>query len=63
MDNGVSKKHSVFMSCVTGLLGLAANVDDKLPFAYIILGMFIVYHAGQGFLDYLDKKKYNQGDR
>ncbi len=56
-DTGVSKKHSVFMSCVTGLLGLAANVDDKLPFAYIILGMFIMYQIGQGFLDWTDRKK------
>lgn len=56
-DNGVSKKHSVFMSCVTGLLGLAANADDKLPFAYIILGMFIMYQVGQGFLDWNDRKK------
>ncbi len=56
-ENGVSKKHSVFMSCVTGLLGLAANAESKLPFALIVLGMFIVYQIGQGFLDWTDGKK------
>ena len=56
-DNGVSKKFSIFMSCISGILGLAANVDDKLPFAYIVLGMFVIYQAGQGFLDWINSRK------
>ena len=59
-DNGVSKKYSIFTNCLAGILGFATNADDKLPFAYIILGMFLVYQAGQGFLDWIDKRKHDR---
>ena len=55
--NGVSKKFSVFMSCISGVLGLAANAENKLPYAYLVVGMFAVYQAGQGYLDWLKGKK------
>jgi len=56
-ENGISKKASITMSCITGVLGLAANVEDKLPFALIIAGMFFVYLIGQGFLDWLKARR------
>ena len=56
-DNGVSKKLCITTTCVSGVLGLAANVEDKFPFACIILGMFALYVIGQGFLDWADRKK------
>lgn len=59
-DNGISKKASITMSCITGVLGLAANAEDKLPFAYIVLGMFVIYQAGQGFLDWLEKRNVSE---
>ncbi len=54
---GVSKKFSVFMSCISGILGLAANAEDKLPYAYMIVGMFVVYQVGQGYLDWLKDRR------
>lgn len=56
-NNGVSKKLCITTTCISGVLGLAANADDKLYFAFIILGMFTVYQVGQCILDWLDKKK------
>lgn len=56
-NNGVSKKLCITTTCISGVLGLAANAEDKLYFAFIILGMFTVYQVGQCILDWLDKKK------
>ena len=54
-ENGVSGKLCITTTCISGVLGLAANVEDKLPFAFIILGMFALYVIGQGFLDWRRK--------
>ncbi len=51
-ENGVSKKLCITTTCISGVLGLAANVDDKLPYAFIVAGMFALYVIGQGFLDW-----------
>lgn len=59
-ENGVSKKLCITTTCISGVLGLAANAEDKLPFAFIICGMFIVYQIGQGLLDWFDKRKDGQ---
>jgi len=56
-DNGVSKKLCITTTCISGVLGLAANVEDKLPFAIIVASMFALYLIGQGFLDWIDRKK------
>ncbi len=55
--NGVSKKLHITGLCISGVLGLAANADDKLPFALIVAGMFVMYLIGQGFLDWIEKKE------
>ena len=55
--NGVSKKLHITGLCISGVLGLAANAENKLPFALIIAGMFALYLIGQGFLDWIEKKE------
>ena len=55
-DNGVSKKVHITGLCMSGVLGLAANAENKLRFALIVAGMFALYLIGQGFLDWIEKK-------
>ena len=55
--NGVSKKLHITGICMSGVLGLAAKAENQLPFALIIAGMFAMYLIGQGFLDWIEKKK------
>ena len=43
MNNGVSKKLCVLTSCISGVVGLAANSENKLPYALIVAGMFLAY--------------------
>lgn len=62
-DNGVSKKLHITGCCISGVLGLAANAENKLAFAYIVLGMFAIYTIGQGFLDWLKARKQSNPNK
>lgn len=62
-DNGVSKKLCITTTCISGILGLAANAEDKLPFAFIVASMFALYVIGQGFLDWLKTPKQSNPNK
>jgi len=49
--NGVSKKFCILSLAFSQLSALAANADEKLPYAYLITGCFVVYLILQGWLD------------
>ncbi len=55
--NSVSKKVCVLTSCCSGVVGLAANAENKLPFALIVLGMFVVYLIERMFEDWINHGK------
>ena len=57
MNNGVSKKVCVISSCISGVLGLAANAPDKLPYAIIVGIMFVAFLVSQVFLDWSNNGK------
>ena len=61
-ENGVSKKLCITTTCISGVLGLAANAENKLYFAFIISAMFAMYLIEQGFLDWLEKKNDSAPD-
>lgn len=62
MDNGVSKKLCVVTTCISGIVGLAANAENKLPYALIVAGMFIAYLIARVIKDWKkDAKKNEEG--
>ncbi len=55
MSEGVSKKVNITTVCISGVLGLAANAPDKLPYAIIVGSMFLLYLIAQVILDWFKK--------
>ncbi len=51
-ENGVSKKTHIVSVCITGVIGMAMNAPNKLPYAIIIGAIGVIYWAIQGFLDW-----------
>jgi len=50
-----SKKLVAFMLSIQAVIGLADGAEDKFKYACVIGGIFIVYKAVQGFIDWSKK--------
>ncbi len=50
--NGVSKKLCVITNCISGVLGLAANAENKLPYAIVVGSVVVFYMICQVLLDW-----------
>ena len=57
--NGVSKKVTVFMLVVNSIIGFAANAPNKLPYAILIVVVFVVYLLIRAFTERKKNGKEN----
>lgn len=56
MNDRPSKKLCIVMFTIQGVIGLAANTQDKWPYVIVIGAICIVYKLVQGFIDYKSKE-------
>ncbi len=49
--NGISKKVTILIVTVNSVIGLAANAENKLPYAILIGVMFCVYVIIRAFTE------------
>ncbi len=51
-ENGVSKKVFVVTLSITAIAQMAANTQEKMPYAIVIGVIAVVYWAVQGYIDW-----------
>ena len=57
MNDGVSKKICVVTNCISGVVGLAANAEEKLPYAGIVAFMLVAYLIARVIKDWKNNGK------
>jgi len=53
--NGMSKKLCISIIGVHAIIAMAADSEDKLPYAIIVAGLCVIYKLTQGFIDWKRK--------
>ena len=61
MNNGVSKRLFLATICVQAVVNMAEGVADKIWYACIVAGIFLIFKIGQVVLDWKNNGKNEQG--
>jgi hypothetical protein len=57
MNNGVSKRLFLAVVCIQAVVGMSEGVADKIWYACIVAGIFLIFKLGQVILDWNNNVK------